>query len=285
MIIQIKRLFIICSLSGIIFLIPNCRQTYEPTDSDLSSYGWTYYEDGLYQEAFDWFLQSITEDSSYYDAYNGIGWSLGRLGQPELAVDYFRIAAQSFSDGEFKEYMLDFYAGLAFGYNALGNDEMALTYAKNYFFENQNAAITDVSWCFCHDEHINQLDVRLIEAVSEFRLGQFSGCGESINKAYGDLTNSLGAATNSTSLGGDYLDMDGDGEFNSGDLIFNGEWTDTDQDNQLDDGEERHFDEFPINYDYETVIGRALLANHLSLLASYTSIENGKNDLTCGCSD
>ena len=271
----------------VLILMSGCRQTYEPTDSDLSNFGWNYYEEGRYDEAFDWFLQAITEDPSYVDAYNGIGWTLGRMGQPALAVDYFSTAVSELfpPEEEFKEYKLDYYAGLAFGYNAIGNDAQALNYAKTLFFGNFDNIIGDDDWCFCHEEHINQIDVRLIQAVSEYRLGLFSDCIATINKAYGNLTNSLDVAINSNSLSGEYLDLDGNFEFNSGDFICNGEWADTDQDNQLDEGEERYFDEYPLNIDHTTVSGRAILANHLALLASYTSINNEVNGLNCNCTN
>ena len=128
----IMRIILLLTL----FFISNCRQTYEPTDSDLSSFGWTYYEEGDYVSSLDWFLQALIEDPTYYDAYNGVGWSMGRLGQASDALEYFTQGLQLFADQEVQPYMLDFYAGLAFANNAIGMDAAAELYAETYFFGN-----------------------------------------------------------------------------------------------------------------------------------------------------
>ena len=36
-----------------------------------------------------------------------------------------------------------------------------------------------------------------------------------------------------------------------------------------------------LNYDYNTVLGRTYLANHLSLLQDHLSVKNGENGLSC----
>ena len=289
MIKRIKYSVSIISVLLLILFIPNCRQTYVPTDSDLSSFGWTYYEEGNYVESLEWFLQALAEDPTYYDAYNGIGWSMGRLGQASEAAEYFTSALQLFAEQEVQPFMLDFYAGLAFANNAIGQDAAAELYAETYFFGNLNTAVGDPEWCFCHDKHINQVDVRLIQAISEFRQAKFLESQESINKTYGDLIYSLTVATSNTSPTGDYLDKDGSGNFNTGDEIFNGQWLDANQNGQYDSGETRDFDEYPLNYNVdintEDITHRAYLANHLSLLSTYTSIDNGENGLLCGCDD
>lgn len=283
-----KSIYIFCIAIGFLF-IQNCRQTYEPTDSDLSSFGWTYYEEGDYVNSLDWFLQALVEDPSYYDAYNGVGWTMGRLGQASDAIDYFTSGLQLFSEQETQPFMLDFYAGLAFANNAEGQDAAAELYAETYFFGNLNTAVGDPEWCFCHDKHINQIDVRLIQAISEFRQAKFYESQESVNRAYGDLIYSLTVATSNSSPTGDYLDKDGSGNFNTGDEIFNGQWADANQNGVYDNGEIRNFDEYPLNYDLDIatqdITQWAYLANHLSLLSNYTSIDNGENGLICGCDD
>ena len=61
----------------------------------------------------------------------------------------------------------------------------------------------------------------------------------------------------------------------------NGEWSDTNLDGILSPGETRYFDVYPLFYDSETVSGRNKLANHLAILTTHASSENGKNKLTC----
>ena len=127
-----------------------------------------------------------------------------------------------------------------------------------------------------------------IQAMSEYRLSQFSNALESVNRAYGDLTNSLEIAIDPNNPDGDYLDIDGNFEFNIGDKLFNGQWEDTNFNNRYDNGERRAFDEYPLNYDVNDsndVQGRAYLANHLSLLSNYTAPGKSTNSLSCGCED
>ena len=140
------------------------------------------YENKDYLDAIVWFGDAIKKDSSHFDAYNGMGWAMGHLRQVDSSVYYFQKYISQ--DTSFAD-VLDFYAGLSFAYNAMGNDMLARKYAETYFFGNQNPGL-DPDWCFCHDTDINQLDVRLILAISEFRLGLFDASQASVNKIYKD---------------------------------------------------------------------------------------------------
>ena len=146
-------------LSLLMLLVFGCRGEVVPTDNDLSSYGWVMYESGDYVGALDWFTTAIKEDSSHSDAYNGVGWTMGHLRQADSSVYYFNKYLNR--DSTAFENILDFYAGLSFAYNALGDDGNARLYAQTYFFGNQNSEIGDPDWCFCHKTDINQLDVGL----------------------------------------------------------------------------------------------------------------------------
>ena len=86
-------------------------------------------------------------------------------------------------------------------------------------------------------------------------------------------------SNNSTAT--DYLDINSNGTFDSGDELFNGEWQDAGTQGILEEGEIKYFDEYPLNYDYNTVLGRTYLANHLSLLQDHLSVKNGENGLSC----
>ncbi len=268
----------ITSLAVITIFYIGCRQEYEPIDSDFSQFGWKYYESGDYLGARDWFQEALKDDSTFADAYNGVGWSLGHLGQADSARYYFSSwIAQADQEND---YLFDYYAGLAFAYNALGNDEQALINAQSNFFGKQDVVSGDI-WCFCHRKDINQIDVRLIQAISEFRLGRFSECLATINATYTDLTRQLSPTSDPNQMSGDYLDLDNSGTFTLNDQLYNGEWIDSTPDGLLTPGEERLFDSYPLFYDVETVMGRSFLANHLSILAVHTSSQNGKNKLSC----
>tara|TARA_B100000886_G_scaffold326127_1_gene272338 strand:+ start:24 stop:866 length:843 start_codon:yes stop_codon:yes gene_type:complete len=262
----------------LISLIGGCRQQYEPIDSDFSQFGWKYYENGDYLGARDWFKEALKDDSTFADAYNGIGWSLGHLGRADSAKKYFELWIDQ-ADEE-NDYLFDYYAGLAFSYNALGNDQQALLNAQSNFFGKQDVVSGDI-WCFCHRKDINQIDVRLIQAISQFRLGLFSDCLVTINDTYTDLTRQLSSASDANQMSGDYLDLDNSGTFTLNDKLYNGEWIDSTPDGILTPGEERLFDSYPLFYDVGTVMGRSFLANHLAILAVHTSSQNGKNKLSC----
>ncbi len=265
-------------LSFMIIFIFGCRGEVVPGDNDLSSYGWVMYESGEYVDALDWFTSAIKEDSSHSDAYNGVGWTMGHLRQADSSVFYFNQYLNR--DSTAFENILDFYAGLSFAYNALGDDGNARLYAQTYFFGNQNSEIGDPDWCFCHKTDINQLDVRLVLAISEYRLGLFDNAQISINSAYSDLSSQLKAgADNSTAT--DFIDVNSNGKFDSGDKLFNGEWQDAGLLGILEEGEVKFFDEYPLNYDYDTVLGRTYLANHLTVLQDHLKTNNGENGLSC----
>ena len=91
------------------------------------------------------------------------------------------------------------------------------------------------------------LDVRLVLAISEFRLALFQNCQSSINNAYDDL----GTA--------------------DGDSLKNGE----------SKGTRLLMDEYPLNYDLTTINGRTFLANHLEILQNKLASNNGENNLSC----
>ena len=277
-----KQNFAVSFLAIMTVFMLGCRGDVVPSDSDMSSYGWDLYEAGDYVEALDWFTTAIKQDSSHSDAYNGVGWTMGHLRQAASSVYYFNKYLEkdstSFTD------ILDFYAGLSFAYNAIGNDAMARVFAQTYFFGNQNSEIGDPDWCFCHKTDINQLDVRLVLAISEYRLGLFNNSQSSINAAYSYLSKQLNSGE-SNSIATDYLDVNGNGVFDGGDGIYNGEWQDAGAIGVLEEGELKYFDEYPLNYDLETVVGRTYLANHLALLQGHFSISNGENGLNCSDND
>lgn len=233
----------------ITFFILNCRGDVIATDTDLSSYGWALYENGDYIEALDWFKESIKTDSNHYDAYNGAGWTMGQLRQADQAIIFFNsYLNKDSSDFEDK---LDFYAGLTFGYSAIGDDVKTREYAQTYFFGTQNSDLGDPNWCFCHKTDINMLDVSLMLAISEFRLGLFQNSLATINDTY----NNLG-----------YVD---------GDSLKNGELS----------GIRELNDAYPLEYDVSTILGRTFVANHLEILQRKLASENGENNLSCSEND
>ena len=171
-----------------IFMFPNCRGEIIPTDEDLSNYGWTLYEAEEYVEAMEWFQDAIAKDAANHDGYNGMGWTMGHQRQLDASIEYFDSYLNINTDFED---LFDFYAGLAFAYsargksaedndNSLSDDELALTYAR-YLLGSIKVEIGDSYWCFCHKTQINHLDVQYVLALSEYRLGLFESCQNTIN--------------------------------------------------------------------------------------------------------
>tara|TARA_Y100001970_G_scaffold67713_1_gene86326 strand:- start:4042 stop:4764 length:723 start_codon:yes stop_codon:yes gene_type:complete len=225
MIKSIKTILFNFMVITIIISIYGCRGDVIPNDEDMSSYGWELFKDKDYVQALDWFLTAVREDSSHSDAYRGVGWTMGHLRQADSSAYYFENYINR--DSTAFEDKLDFYAGLAFAYNAMGDDANARVYAETYFFGNQNSDIGDPYWCFCEKKDINTLDVRLVLAISEYRLGMFLNSQSSLN--------------------------------------------------ELND-----FFGYPIlNYNYDTAIERAILAEKLSMMRDDIDGSNGDNSLDC----
>ena len=193
----LKNTFVTLGLGFCLAFIPNCRGNIIATEEELADYGWVMYEERNFLDAREWFGDAIKKDSLYVDSYNGMGWTMGHLRQADSSVHYFEkflTMDTSFSN------ILDFYAGLSFAYNALGKNAEARTNC-NIFFGKQNP-ILDPNWEFSHNKKINYLDVRLILAVSEFRLAFFENCQDSINKIYQ-------AIGSSTAVNEDYTTVTG----------------------------------------------------------------------------
>jgi len=193
----LKNILVTLGLGFCIVFIPNCRGNIVATEEELSDYGWVMYEERNFLDARDWFADAIKKDTLYNDSYNGMGWTMGHLRQADSSVHYFEkflAIDTSFSN------ILDFYAGLSFAYNALGKNTEARTNC-NLFFGKQNPILNGY-WEFSHNKKINYLDVQLILAVSEFRLGFFDNCQKLINKIYTDIGSSTKAEEDYTTVTG-----------------------------------------------------------------------------------
>ena len=193
----IKNTFVTLGLGFCLVFIPNCRGNIIATEEELADYGWVMYEERHFLDARDWFGDAIKKDTLYNDSYNGMGWTMGHLRMADSSVHYFEkflAMDTSFSN------ILDFYAGLSFAYNAIVKNAEARTNC-NIFFGKQNPILDD-PWKFSHNQKINYLDVRLILAVSEFRLAKFENCQNSINKRYQDSGSSISVDVDHTTVTG-----------------------------------------------------------------------------------
>lgn len=160
-------------LAVIIVLAGACRKQWTATEMDMANYGWTLFESGSYLESYEWFLNSIQEDSTYQDGYNGLGWALGKLQQTANSVTYFRQGLDLEPDPFITTNVpREILAGLCFIENAEGEDSLAIQWGDSLLAQ-LNAELEGGRWVFSHDTTINHLDVRVTIAISNYSIRNF----------------------------------------------------------------------------------------------------------------
>jgi len=149
----------------------SCRKEYRATEIDLANYGWTLFDDGNYTESNQWFIESVFEDSTYKDGYNGIGWSFGKMRDLDSSILYFETGLPYDQDENIVANVnKEIIAGLCFAYNAQGDDSLAIAWGDSLTFNwNENTI-----WSFSHDTTISHLDVYITMASSYFGVGDFA---------------------------------------------------------------------------------------------------------------
>jgi len=169
-----------------ILLIPACRDAIIPSETDLVDYGWVLYEEADYVGANKWFKDGFEKDSSYMDAYNGLGWSFGKLGLADSAIIYFELGKKlTWDDTKTPDLDMQFFAGLTFANSAVANDTLARSYGEQ-FFGVQNL-VDQEPWAFSHNALTNHLDVRLTLATTYFSLSFLDLCITEVRQIHSDL--------------------------------------------------------------------------------------------------
>jgi len=136
-----------------------------PTDTaaSLTEDGWDLYEAGNYEGAVVKFFRATQLDANYADAYNGLGWSYGKMDSLQQAADGFVLCIGKGMT------TADPYAGRAPVYrdldppqfsNAINSATTALTKDSDYEFE--------------HNEDFDWRDLCLIKAQCHFALKEYS---------------------------------------------------------------------------------------------------------------
>lgn len=168
---------------GIILTVVSCRKQYKATEQDMANYGWFLFEKAAinsdYTESISWFLESINEDTTYMDGYNGLGWSFGKLTDLDSSIYYFE-KGLNFSESIYDttNVRYEIWAGLCFASNAKGQDSMAIIWGDS-LIDALTGGLTSTSWIFSHNNtnsnnNINHLDLRITMAASHFAEGEFS---------------------------------------------------------------------------------------------------------------
>ena len=140
----------------------------------MANYGWILYEQGDYVGSYEWFSNSVREDENYQDGYNGLGWSFGKLVDPDSAVQAFDVGLTKPQNPRMLDIVAhDILAGLTFAHSALKQDSSAVAYGDSliWLLKQQNG---DKTWTFPHDSTTNYLDVHVTLALSYFALSDFT---------------------------------------------------------------------------------------------------------------
>ena len=151
-----------------------CRKQWNATEEDMANYGWILYEQGDYVGSYEWFSNSVREDENYQDGYNGLGWTFGKLVDPDSAVQAFDVGLTKPQNPRMLDIVAhDILAGLTFAHSALKQDSSAVAYGDSLIrlLEQQ---IGDKTWTFPHDSTTNYLDVHVTLALSYFALSDFT---------------------------------------------------------------------------------------------------------------
>jgi len=169
-----------------ILFIPACRDAIIPSETDLVDYGWVLYEEADYVGANQWFKDGFEKDSSYMDAYYGVGWWFGKLGLADSAIIYFELGKKlTWDDTKTPDLDMQFFAGLTFANSAVANDTLARSYGEQ-FFGVQNL-VDQEPWAFSHNALTNHLDVRLTLATTYFSLSFLDLCITEVRQIHSDL--------------------------------------------------------------------------------------------------
>ncbi len=196
---NIKKYAIILFVLGWVLTIGSCRKQYEATEQDMANYGWFLFEKAAinsdYTNSKNWFLESINEDTTYMDGYNGLGWSFGKLTELDSSIYYFekglRFTPSIYDTTNIRQQV---WAGLCFAYNAYGNDALSIQFGDSLIVD-LSSGLTTRSWIFNHNNinsknKIDHLDVRVTLAASNFAVSEFSNSVLHIQTILDGLNNS-----------------------------------------------------------------------------------------------
>ena len=178
-----NRLFITVTVLMLIFAA--CRKEWTATEEDLTNYGWSLYEQGLYDEARDWFSDAVLEDLNYQDGYNGLGWTEGKRSADQPGHKELKEAIKHFKKGlelPQNQRMIhivahDILAGLTFAYSGLNKSDSTRYYGDS-LITLIGQKVYDKTWFFPHDSTTNYKDVHIELALAYFLIPNY---GESLN--------------------------------------------------------------------------------------------------------
>ena len=143
-----------------------CGEDEVPTGPDVTSQelvdqGWEFFEDVKYDEALETFVTAIETEPILSDAYNGAGWSAGKLtGRLDEAASYF---SNSYSMDPNR---IDALGGWTFVVYQSGDWDATIEKADMLLVRRSG-------WRFLHMQSIDYYDVWLITASAHCKLGRW----------------------------------------------------------------------------------------------------------------
>jgi tetratricopeptide (TPR) repeat protein len=133
------------------------------TAADLTAQGWVMYEAGNFSGAVGKFIRATQLDANYADAYNGLGWSYGKLDSLARAVEDFR---QAILKGMTTA---DPYAGRAPAYRDVNPPKY-----RRAIVVADSALAKSPAYVFSHHAAFDYRDLHLINAQSHFGLKEYT---------------------------------------------------------------------------------------------------------------
>jgi tetratricopeptide (TPR) repeat protein len=147
--------------------LTGCGDDDEVTDAKLTpgqivDQGWSFFARGDYAAAKAEFDAALGEDGQLSDAWNGLGWTLGRMpGQIGQAGAKFSRALQLDTT------RYDALGGWAFVAYQQGDWPGAIRKADSLLYRRPG-------WRFLHESRLDKYDLRLLQAASHYNLNEFT---------------------------------------------------------------------------------------------------------------
>ncbi len=140
----------------------------------LINEGWELFAGEQYTQALARFDDALAELSQYPDALHGRGWSLAYLGQFNDARTALVTAKElSFDDP-------DIWAGGAFVFSALGNQDQVVFWAETAFGAQEEISGT-TQWVFSRNKSITHIHLRLVLAKAYLVRGSYVQCSDQLD--------------------------------------------------------------------------------------------------------
>lgn len=174
-----------------LILFWNCREWVDADQTHMGDYAWELYAAKDYENSNFWFIDAVFEDSVYKDAYNGLGWTYGKLGEIQSSISNFEfglalVLADTTDDdinlmGNGHNVGQQIYAGLTMAYHASGD---SANYVKAINYGNIFLAMTGDSayatsqaaapWKFSRDTNLSSRHVIWTLSSAYYSTSQFN---------------------------------------------------------------------------------------------------------------